>query len=520
MSSGAIQAGRSIHLLVVEDSTLDAELAVHELRRYGFEVFFEVVASEAALAGALGRGHWDLVLSDYAMPQFNGLEALRVVRATHAHLPFILLSGVVGEETAVEAMRRGAQDYVLKDRLARLGPAVERELREADRRRQQRQAEQALETMRRQTLLVLDQLPGRVAYLSNDLKYVFVNRHYELDFGMPREQIVGQGVEKILGTATFADALQHLRAALAGQCVSWETDTGKARWHAITFVPDFDIEGKVAGLVVLALDITERKHAEIAMREALCASQLAAEENLARFEAAGAVLQYSDFKQAAAAVVACCARVVGASEGHVCAQRDGGGSNGGLRAEARRTQRTVVANPTGSASLLCAPLIDRTAVVGCLELTGKPGGFTERDVRLADAFAQIAAIALRNSHDRQELAYAEERFRNVVQTATDAVISIDHDRNIVLWNPSAARIFGYSQEEMLGSSVDILAPARFRHVHTAAIARRLETGAATLPARTIEVVGVHKDGREIPAELSLASWRSSEGDFFTAIVRD
>jgi PAS domain S-box-containing protein len=159
-------------------------------------------------------------------------------------------------------------------------------------------------------------------------------------------------------------------------------------------------------------------------------------------------------------------------------------------------------------------------VVGCLELSGKAGGFTERDVRIADAFAQIAAIALRNSHDRQELAYAEERFRNVVQTATDAVISIDHDRNIVLWNPSAERIFGYSNEEILGWTVDILVPARLRHVHTAAIARRLQAGAATLPARMIEVVAVHKDGREIPAELSLASWRSSEGDFFTAIVRD
>src|SRR5581483_1331464 len=133
-----------LRLLLVEDARDDAELIAIALRRAGFEIAYERVDTPEALRAALARGGWDLVISDYRLGAFTGLDALALVRGTGVDLPFILVSGAVGEDVAVAAMVAGAHDCVMKDRLARLGPAVLRELGEAEVRRQRRIAEEAL----------------------------------------------------------------------------------------------------------------------------------------------------------------------------------------------------------------------------------------------------------------------------------------------------------------------------------------------------------------------------------------
>jgi PAS domain S-box-containing protein len=127
--------------LIVEDSLDDAELTVRALRRSGVDFVHERVDSAEAMCAALAKQPWDLVVSDYSMPQFSGLEALALTKRYDPNLPFILVSGMAGEDAAVEAMKAGAQDYFLKGRLDRLSLAVERELSEAESRRAQRRAE-------------------------------------------------------------------------------------------------------------------------------------------------------------------------------------------------------------------------------------------------------------------------------------------------------------------------------------------------------------------------------------------
>jgi DNA-binding NtrC family response regulator len=127
-----------LHLLLVEDSPEDAALMQRELERAGFDVAGERVETESALRQALPQAIWDAILCDFTMPQFSGESALRIVRESDADLPFIYVSGTIGEDVAVEAMKSGAQDYVLKNNLKRLAPAVERELREAKVRREKR----------------------------------------------------------------------------------------------------------------------------------------------------------------------------------------------------------------------------------------------------------------------------------------------------------------------------------------------------------------------------------------------
>ena len=131
---------QSLRVLLIEDTEDDALLLERELGKGEFDAQFTRVETAQELEAALESGPWNAVLSDYNLPGFNGLDALRVVRAKVQDIPFILVSGVIGEEQAVEAMKAGVHDFILKGRYARLVPALERELHEADIRRERRQA--------------------------------------------------------------------------------------------------------------------------------------------------------------------------------------------------------------------------------------------------------------------------------------------------------------------------------------------------------------------------------------------
>jgi FixJ family two-component response regulator len=133
-----------LRVLTVEDSKDDVLLTMREIRRGGYEPVFEQVETPAAMKAALESGAWDVVISDYVMPQFGGLDALRVLKASGLDLPFIIVSGKIGEDIAVDAMKAGAHDYIVKGNLARLVPAIERELRDAETRRERKKADEAL----------------------------------------------------------------------------------------------------------------------------------------------------------------------------------------------------------------------------------------------------------------------------------------------------------------------------------------------------------------------------------------
>ncbi|HEY3595368.1 MAG TPA: response regulator [Polyangiaceae bacterium] len=123
--------GRSLRALLIDDSEEDAQVVLSALRRGGFDMQWRRVETAEGMLSALQSASWDVVLSDYSMQRFNALDALAILKEAHLDLPFIIVSATVGEEPAVEAMRLGAHDYLLKDNLARLAPAVDREVREA-----------------------------------------------------------------------------------------------------------------------------------------------------------------------------------------------------------------------------------------------------------------------------------------------------------------------------------------------------------------------------------------------------
>ena len=160
-----------LRVLIVEDQEDDAALMLRELRRAQFEPEYQRVETEEELTAALEKGGWDIVLSDHGLPRFNSLQALNMLHESGLDLPFIIVSGSIGEDLAVAAMKSGAHDYIMKNNLARLGPAVEREMREAEVRRARKVAEEQRQTLARELEQAYTQLERRVREITASIMF-------------------------------------------------------------------------------------------------------------------------------------------------------------------------------------------------------------------------------------------------------------------------------------------------------------------------------------------------------------
>jgi PAS domain S-box-containing protein len=268
-----------LRVLVVEDSPDDAELALRELARGPWEISWRRIETRTALEAALASEEWDIVLADYSLPGFSGIEALRICRREHPDLPFLLVSGTVGEELAVEAMKEGASDSIMKNKLARLRPAVERELREARERSLRRETERDLERFRTLVETSLD----LVAAVGADGRIRYVNPMVRETLDYEPAELEGRSVEDLV----HPDDVEAVREALSSaidqlgqpRLREYRARRRDGTWRILeaagrsTHDPSRGVE-----FLITARDITERRKGEEAQERLRLAVQEAARE--------------------------------------------------------------------------------------------------------------------------------------------------------------------------------------------------------------------------------------------------
>ncbi len=270
MISDAIQAPepdppqkRALRVLVVEDSEFDAVFLIRYLQSNGCPATHRRVWNPATMAEALDREQWDVVLCDYQMPEFGVVPALELLRQRGLDLPFIVVSGVIGEELAVDLMKAGAHDFIVKGRLSRLIPAIQRELREAEARREQAMSREALSYL----AAIIDSAEGAIIGQTMEGTITTWNAGAERLYGYSAKEAVGQSAWIIVPESRRQEASDLLSKVQQGQVVQ-QFETGRVGKAGVPLDVSLTIsairsrDGRIIGASSITFDVTERRKME------------------------------------------------------------------------------------------------------------------------------------------------------------------------------------------------------------------------------------------------------------------
>jgi len=260
-----------LRVLVVEDSEADTLLILRELRRGGFDPVCERVETAESMTLALAGRPWDLIICDYSMPQFDGSAALSLYQQRGLDIPFIIVSGALGEERAVEMMKAGAHDYVLKHDLTRLAPAVEREVAAAGERRARRQNEATMAYL----ASIVESCQEAIMGLTLDGAVVSWNAGAELLYGYQAAEMIGRSISVLVPPSRTHDLPAIFEKVKRGERVErFETvrlrKDGTPLEVSLTVSPVKDAQGRVLGASSVALDISKRKQKEAEWLRLIC----------------------------------------------------------------------------------------------------------------------------------------------------------------------------------------------------------------------------------------------------------
>jgi PAS domain S-box-containing protein len=277
------RGGGPLRVLHLEDNAQDAELVHAVLARDGGSYRFVTAQTKAEFLSALAGETFDLILSDYALPDFDGITALRLVRDQHPNLPFILVSGTLGEEQAVECLKSGATDYILKTRLLRLPTAVRRAMRDAEARWQRRRTREELRAREESFRALTTNSPDAIARLDRELRFVYCNPAFERATQTTAAELIGKTWVEAGRPAQpeWEAGLRRTLATGAEVCIDFsQTTTAGLRYLEARLVPEHGADGQVQFVLAVTRDVTriraatEELRRETALLEALVDSSL------------------------------------------------------------------------------------------------------------------------------------------------------------------------------------------------------------------------------------------------------
>jgi PAS domain S-box-containing protein len=549
--------GKKLRALIVDDSEVDAMLLTHELRRGGYELTSVRVDTAPAMKAALENQTWDVVISDYSMPQFSAPDALEVVKALDLDVPFLIVSGTIGEERAVSALLQGAHDFISKENLSRLIPAIERGLRDAEVRRARREAEAALRESeaRYRQLFASNPLPLWV-YDLETLMILAVNEAAVRHYGYSQDEFLRMTIKDIRPAEDVPALLDVIAQATAGFS---ETERWR-HWKKDGTLIDVEVTahdiqfGARAARLVLANDVTERKRAEESLRlyyqrlttlHAIDRNILAAQspETIAQFVLDSIVSQMAVIWGAGIFILD-----LDAGEAEVIAsyQRDQQPWPIGTRVslkdfpetdiqalQAGNIQgvdevldvRTLSAGmraeyEKGVRSFVIVPLSAQGKLIGLLNLSSdQPHAFSPEQIEMFDEAADQLAIAIQQARFLEqiqrhaaeleqhveertaELQSAKERVEAILNNSSDAIVLASFDGVVQQVNPAFNRLFGYPNGEAFGQSLLSLVSDGDVDVLLAALSAVINT---TKPSR-VEISARPQDGTLFDADVVLAA---------------
>lgn len=257
---------RPLRILHLEDSPLDAELIRERLIDADFLQHLDWAANEREFTLFLERGGYDLVLADYLLPGFEAPAALALTRSLWPGLPFIVVSGAVGEEKAVELLKQGATDYVLKDRLDKLPLAIKRAFAEAETEKARRLTEEALRESEARYRRIVDTANEGIVVLGPEHQTTFVNTRMAEMLGVTGAEMIGRPLTDFMAAEDAPDHLQKMENRRLGLAEQYERrlrrKDGAAVWTLVSATPILDGVHRFLGSFAMFTDITERKLAE------------------------------------------------------------------------------------------------------------------------------------------------------------------------------------------------------------------------------------------------------------------
>lgn len=254
---------KALRALIVEDSKMDVELILHQIIKAGYQPTYEVVDNPAAMQLALAERSWDVIISDYSLPSFSGRAALALCQKRGCDVPFISVSGTFGEEIAVEMLKAGAHDYLLKDNLGRLGVTIARELRAAQERLKHRHAENQLAHL----AAIVENSDEAIISKTLDGIILSWNRGAARMYGYAAEEMIGRPVSLLVPPSRPDELPEILETLRRGEHVErFETvrrcKDGTQIDVSISISALIDRHGKIIGASAISRNITDRRQRE------------------------------------------------------------------------------------------------------------------------------------------------------------------------------------------------------------------------------------------------------------------
>lgn len=425
--------------LIVEDSEDDALMLLRHLKRGGYEIEYQRVETAPDMEQALKSHDWQIVLSDYSMPRFDGLKALAVLKESGADIPFIMISGTIGEDIAVQAMLAGVQDYFVKGNLNRLIPAIEREIEESSNRTARRRIERQLEENKKRLQLALIaaglgvwewNLQNNVVYWSPECFEIFESEHREGSLDAFKEMVHPADLERVL--KEMFEAAEN-QTALQNEFRIVKPN-GEIIWVANYGITEYDSSGKPLKLIGTVKDITFRKKAENDLRESENRLRLAT-------DVAKMFAWESDFETGKVKWADNAAKIIG------CEPED-------LPENVKDSMFFVKPEDRDDLLEFYEKIFDGGEQSYVKEFHGLNGRFWEADgVVVYDSEGKPSKVfgvtqdITQSKQVEEALRESEERLRRALEGANAGVWQVEFDTDIAYWSKEHREICGFTPDE-------------------------------------------------------------------------